>query len=163
MAGVIVLVHSRVLYCLGHWFQRPSLAASEQFGEPLRRGRILNRRQQPRFLFRVGEKLTFRVLWSKYSVNAGSLELSAAEQRTFFGQLAWHFRAVAHSMDTIRILYALDDQFDSYSDAVLLNSLQYEMYLHEQGKQENGTWRMTSSGPSDSPNATVAKVPAGHA
>lgn len=64
-------------------------------------------------------------------------------------------------MDTIRILYALDDQFDSYSDAVLLNSLQYEMYLHEQGKQENGTWRMDSLGASGPPNVTVAKVPEG--
>jgi hypothetical protein len=111
--------------------------------------------------FRAGEKLVFRVLWSKYSVNAGNLELSAVEQRTFFVHLAWHFRAVAHSMDTIRILYALDDQFDSYTDATLLTSLQYEMYLHEQGKQQNGAWRMTGPGDPAPANVTAARVPPG--
>ncbi len=111
--------------------------------------------------FRVGEKLAFRVLWSKYSVNAGNLELSAVEQRTFFGHLAWHFRAVAHSMDTIRIIYALDDQFDSYTDSTLLTSLQYEMYLHEQGKQQNGAWRMTAPGDPAPANVTAARVPPG--
>jgi hypothetical protein len=108
--------------------------------------------------FRAGEKLAFRVLWSKYSVNAGNVELSTVEQRTFFGRLAWHFRAVAHSMDTIRILYALDDQFDSYTDATLLTSLQYEMYLHEQGKQQSGAWRMTAPGDPTPANVTAARV-----
>jgi hypothetical protein len=111
--------------------------------------------------FRAGEKLAYRVLWSKYAVNAGNLELSAVEQRTFFGHLAWHFRAVAHSMDTIRLIYALDDQFDSYTDATLLTSLQYEMYLHEQGKQENSTWRMTGPGDPAPVNVTAARVPPG--
>jgi hypothetical protein len=109
--------------------------------------------------FRAGEKLSFQVLWSKFSVNAGNLELSVLERRNFFGRMAWHFQATAHSIDTMRILYALDDQFDSYTDAARLTSLQYEMYLHEQSKQQNGSWRMsTTDGPSLPANVTVAQV-----
>ena len=46
----------------------------------------------------------------------------------------------------MHIVYPLDDQFDSYTEAVKLASLQYEMYLHEQGKQQNDSWRMTVNG-----------------
>jgi len=109
--------------------------------------------------FHAGEGLAFRVIWSKFSVNAGNLELSVLERRDFFGRLAWHFQATAHSMDTMRILYALDDQFDSYADAGALTSLQYEMYLHEQGKQQNNSWRMsTANSPSMPTNVTIAQV-----
>src|SRR6185436_12023523 len=108
--------------------------------------------------FRAGEKLNYRILWSKYSVNAGNLELAAIEQRNFFGRPAWHFRAVTHSMDTIRIIYPLDDQLDSYTDAALLTSIQYETYLHEQGKQQNGAWRMITAGEATPANVTAARV-----
>jgi len=112
--------------------------------------------------FHVGEVLAYRAVWSKYAVSAGNLKLSVLERRDFFGRPAWHFQAVAHSMDTMRLLYALDDQFDSYTDAVRLTSLQYEMYLSEQGKQQKGTWRMSSAGdPPASPNVSTATVPAG--
>src|SRR5262249_25244644 len=47
--------------------------------------------------FASGEHLNFRVLWSKYSVNAGTVECDVVEQRDFFGHAAWHFRAFAHS------------------------------------------------------------------
>src|SRR6202043_2015971 len=40
--------------------------------------------------FRAGEILEYRVLFSKYSVNAAKIETSVVEQRTFFGRLAWH-------------------------------------------------------------------------
>ncbi len=108
--------------------------------------------------FRVGERFAFRVLWSKYAVDAARLELSVVESRNFYGRAAWHFRAVAHTMDTIRLLYALDDQFDSYTDAVWLTSLQYEIYLDEQGKQRNGIWRMTTTDDPASPNIATAHV-----
>jgi len=109
--------------------------------------------------FRSGEGLTFRILWSKFSVNAGKVDLSVVERRDFFGRVAWHFQAIAHSMDTMRIVYALDDQFDSYTDAAQLTSLQYEMYLHEQGKQQNSSWRMsTADNPSLPANIAIAQV-----
>jgi hypothetical protein len=108
--------------------------------------------------FRVGEQLSFRVQWSKYSVSAGKVDLSVVERRDFYGRLAWHFRAMAHSLNTVRLLYALDDQFDSYTDASNLTSLQYEMYLHEQGKQQDGAWRMTTADGPAPANATAARV-----
>jgi hypothetical protein len=112
--------------------------------------------------FHAGEGLAYRAVWSKYAVSAGNLKLSVMERRDFFGHAAWHFQAVAHSMDTMRLLYALDDQFDSYTDAVRLTSLQYEMYLSEQGKQQKGAWRMSSGGePVGSPNVSTATVPLG--
>ncbi len=53
--------------------------------------------------FRAGENLDYRILFSKYAVNAGKVETTVVEQRNFFGHAAWHFRAVAHTMDTTRI------------------------------------------------------------
>ena len=92
--------------------------------------------------FRGGERLAFQVLFSKFTVKAAALELTVVERQTFFGRPAWHFRAKAQTVDTVRILYPLDDQFDSYTDAVRLISLQYEMYLRESGERQDRTWRM---------------------
>jgi Protein of unknown function (DUF3108) len=108
--------------------------------------------------FRAGERLTFRVLWSKYSVSAATLQFAVIEQRSFFGRAAWHFRAQAQTVDTVRMLYPLDDQFDSYTDAVQLASLQYEGYLHEQGQQQNNLWRMTVGEEPAPPGVTAARV-----
>ena len=58
-------------------------------------------------------------------MNAAKIETSVVEQRNFFGHPAWHFRAIAHTMDTTRALFAIDDQFDSYTSAANLFSLQY--------------------------------------
>ncbi len=111
--------------------------------------------------FAGGEQLSFRVLWSKYAVNAGTISFSVVERRDFFGRAAWHFRGVAQTVQTMRIVYPLDDQFDSYTDTVQLTSLQYEMYLHEQGKQQNDAWRMSADGAPAPPNMAAARVPAG--
>ena len=111
--------------------------------------------------FANGERLTFRVLWSKYSVNAGALQCIVVEQRDFFGHLAWHFRAVAHTMDTTLMLFAIDDEFDSYASAATLFSMQYEMYLHEQGKDQTSVYRMTTDGDPAPPNVTAVRVVSG--
>jgi len=74
--------------------------------------------------FRSGEILEYRVLFSKYAVNAAKIETTVIEQRNFFGRPAWHFRAIAHTVDTTRTLFAIDDQFDSYTSAANLFSLQ---------------------------------------
>ena len=109
--------------------------------------------------FAAGENLAFRVLWSKYSVNAGALQFQVVEQRDFFGRPAWHFRVRGQTIDTMRYVYPLDDQVDSYTDATTLASLQYEMYLHEQGQQQNNTWRMSSPSDPAPAGATAARVP----
>jgi hypothetical protein len=108
--------------------------------------------------FRPGEILEYRVLFSKYAVNAAKIETTVVEQRNFFGHPAWHFRAIAHTMDTTRSLFAIDDQFDSYTSAVNLFSLQFEMYLHEQGKAQTNLYRMTTEGDPAPPDVTALRV-----
>ena len=111
--------------------------------------------------FNAGERLSFRVIWSKFSVNAATIQLAIIERRDFFGRMAWHFRALAQTIDTMHILYPLDDQLDSYTDAARLNSIQYEMYLHEQGKQQTNSWRLISDGSPAPANVTAARVSPG--
>jgi len=108
--------------------------------------------------FSAGERLSFRVIWSKFSVNAATIQLNVVERRDFFGRAAWHFRAMAQTVDTMRVLFPLDDQLDSYTDAAQLNSLQYEMYLHEQGKQQTNSWRLISDGSAAPANIPAARV-----
>ena len=98
--------------------------------------------------FRAGEKLDYRLLWSSFLVNAATVQLAVPERRLFYGRAAWHFQAVAHTVDTMRALFSLDDQFDSYAESANLISLQYEMYLREQGKHENHILRMSAEGDS---------------
>jgi len=95
--------------------------------------------------FRAGEKLDYRVQWSKL-LNAATVRLSVAERRPLYGRDAWHFQALAHTIPPMRLLYALDDQFDSYTEPVTLACLQYEMYLREQGKEEDAVFRMSTEG-----------------
>ncbi len=111
--------------------------------------------------FQPGEILAYRVLFSKYALNAARIETTVVEQRNFFGHPAWHFRATAHTMDTTRALFAIDDQFDSYTSALNLFSLQYEMYLHEQGKAQTNLYRMTTDGDPAPSDATAVRVTPG--
>src|ERR1700721_4174676 len=41
--------------------------------------------------FRAGEILDYRILFSKYAVNAAKVQTTVVEQRNFFGHPAWHF------------------------------------------------------------------------
>lgn len=141
-----------------------SLAAAVQLGRPARKAPTAANKQPIRDAvvpFNPGERLSFRVIWSKFSVNAATIQLAVVERRDFFGRAAWHFRALAQTIDTMHILYPLDDQLDSYTDAAQLNSIQYEMYLHEQGKQQSNSWRLISDGSPAPANVTAARVSPG--
>ncbi len=135
--------------------QRPARAASKTATAANKRA------TETAVPFNAGERLSFRVIWSKFSVNAAIIQLAVIERRDFFGRLAWHFRALAQTIDTMHIVYPLDDQLDSYTDASQLNSLQYEMYVHEQGKQQNNSWRLISDGSAAPANVTAARVSPG--
>jgi Protein of unknown function (DUF3108) len=111
--------------------------------------------------FRAGESLEYRVLYSKYAVNAARIETSVLEQRNFFGRMAWHFRASARTLDTTRLLFPLDDQFDSYASVSNIASLQYELYLHEQGKQQSSLYRMTTDSEPAPDDVTAFRVAPG--
>jgi len=93
--------------------------------------------------FRAGETLEYRVLFSKYAVNAAKIETSVVEQRSFFGHLAWHFRAAAHTLDTRACLFAIDDEFDSYTSAASLFPCNLNVPPRA-GKDQMSLYRMTT-------------------
>jgi hypothetical protein len=108
--------------------------------------------------FAVGETLDYQVLWSQYSVHAATLEFSVVEKRDFYGHAAWHFRLLARTVNTMGTIYPLIDQFDSYTDAAQLASLQYELYIRELGKPESGVYRMSVGSESAVAGATLVRV-----
>src|SRR5580700_6922510 len=75
---------------------------------------------------RTGEILDYTADVAKVS-NVATLRLQVAERRNLVGKSAWHLQAFAHTQNPLRMVFELDDQFDSYSDAGTLASLQYEM------------------------------------
>ncbi len=94
---------------------------------------------------RPGEVLEFVADVAKLS-NVANLRLQIVDRRDFFGKNAWHLQAFARTENPLRMVFELDDQFDSYSDAATLSSLQYEMHLSERGEKQESIQRMTTSG-----------------
>jgi len=86
--------------------------------------------------FGAGERLEYAAQWNKF-VTAAMVKLAVVEKRDFYGRAAWHFQATAQTIDPVRMIFTLDDQFDSYTDAVTLDSRQYESYLREQSKRDD--------------------------
>jgi hypothetical protein len=111
--------------------------------------------------FAVGETLTYQILWTQYHVHAAILTYSIIERRDFFGRAAWHFRVAARTINTMGTVYPLNDQFDSYTDAVQLASLQFEMYLRELGTPQNSVDRMSTAGAPVPSGMHVSRVPPG--
>jgi hypothetical protein len=90
--------------------------------------------------------------------NVAALRLLIGERRNFLGRTAWHLQAFAHTQNPLRMVFALDDQFDSYSDAATLISLQYELHLNERGQKVDSVLRMTTGKEPAPPDATAARV-----
>jgi hypothetical protein len=110
--------------------------------------------------FRVGEMLNYQVSWTAFS-SAASVQLNVVEQRNLFGWATWHLRAVAHTTGTVRSLFAVDDQFDSYTDAATIESRQYEIYLNELGKKEEKIVHMLPTGEVSRTSSPSVAVPPG--
>jgi len=114
----------------------------------------------PAFAPRPGESLEFAANVPKLNSTIANLTLVVLPKQNFAGESAWRFQAFAHTENPYRMVFALDDEFDSYSDAANnLTSLQYEMHLNERGQKVDSVQRMLSS-PRDPapPNATAARV-----
>lgn len=108
--------------------------------------------------FRPGETLEYAAQWNKF-VTAATIKVSVVSRGAFFGRNAWHFQATAHTLELVRLLYALDDQFDSYTDANSLSSMQYESYIREQAKRQDLIVPMaTAPGPTKSAPAAHGKA-----
>src|SRR5216683_4360272 len=93
---------------------------------------------------RPGEVLEFSADVANLS-NVANLRLQIVDRRDFFGKNAWHLQAFARTENPLRMVFELDDQFDSYSDAATLSSLQYEMHLNERGQKQESIQRMTTT------------------
>jgi hypothetical protein len=107
---------------------------------------------------RPGEVLEYTANVSKLN-NVATLRLQIAGRGNFLGKSTWHLQAFAHTQNPLRMVFELDDQFDSYSDAGTLASLQYEMHLSERGQKVESIQRMTATGKEPaSPEATEARV-----
>ncbi len=105
----------------------------------------------------AGESLEFTAHVSKLS-NVASLRVLVADRRSFLGRPVWHLQAFAHTQNPLRMVFALDDQFDSYSDAATLASLQYELHLNERGQKVDSILRMTTGKEPPPADATAARV-----
>jgi hypothetical protein len=107
---------------------------------------------------RAGEVLEFSADVAKLS-NVANLRLQIVDRRNFFGKNAWHLQAFARTENPLRMIFELDDQFDSYSDVANLSCLQYEMHLDERGEKQESIQRMTTTGAERSPaNVTQTRV-----
>lgn len=99
---------------------------------------------------RSGEVLEYTANVANLS-NVANLKLQVREHKSFLGTSAWHLQAFAHTENPLRMVFILDDQFDSYSDAATMASLQYEMHLNERGQKVDSVQRMTSTGKEPAP------------
>jgi len=107
---------------------------------------------------RAGETWQYSANVSKLN-SVANLRLKVAEKRNFLGKNAWHLQAFAHTENPLRMVFALDDQFDSYSDANTLVSMQYEMHLNEKGQTVDSVQRMSPAVREPAPeNAIAARV-----
>jgi len=107
---------------------------------------------------RAGEVLEYTANVSKLD-NVATLRLQVAGRGNFLGKSTWHLQAFAHTQNPLRMVFELDDRFDSYSDAATLASLQYEMHLSERGQKVESVQRMTATGKEPaSADATQARV-----
>lgn len=110
--------------------------------------------------FHPGERLEYNVSWQNLTT-AATAQVQVTERRAFRRRVAWHFQARAHTVEPLRYLYPLDDQFDSYTDTQTLASLQYEIYLREAGKQSNAVIRMNHEGDPAEGEGPSVRVPVG--
>src|SRR5208282_3357391 len=117
---------------------------------------------EPGFTLRAGEALEFAANVTQLNSRVANLKIVTAERRNFYGQSSWHLQAFAHTENPYRMVFELDDQFDSYSAAGSLASLQYELHLSERSQKVDTVQRMVSSPQEAAPaDASAARVPAG--
>lgn len=113
---------------------------------------------EPAFTPQSGEVLEFSADVAKVN-NVATLRLQVGNKTELHGHDVWHLQAAAHTQSTLRLLFVLDDQFDSYSEAGSFTSLQYEMRLNERGQKVDSIQHMSTTGKEPAPpGASIARV-----
>jgi len=108
---------------------------------------------------RSGETLDFIANVPKLNSTVANLRVKVGERRNVAGKDAWHLQAFAHTEDPYRMVFELDDEFDSYSEISNLASLKYEMHLNERGQKVDTVERMMPSSREPAPaNEVAARV-----
>jgi hypothetical protein len=116
--------------------------------------------QGPASPVRIGESLSYRLSWSTIAT-AATATISVPDRLYFFGDDVWDFRAEVNTVDPVRRLFTIDDQFTSYADVQTMASRQYIMRLSELGRNRTQQFRTTQiRGAPDRANDVVA-TPAG--
>jgi hypothetical protein len=108
------------------------------------------------FTLRQGETLQYNANVTKLNSTIANLKIVALEKRNSAGKSSWHLQAYAHTEDPYRMVFELDDRFDSYSDAGSMTSLQYEMHLSERGQKVDSVQRMLPSAEDPAPSGMSA-------
>jgi len=113
---------------------------------------------EPVFAPTPGETLEFSASVAKVN-NVASLKLQVKDKVELRGNAAWHFQAFAHTQNPLRMVFTLDDQFDSYSAANSFTSFQYEMRLDERGQKVNSIQHLSTTGKEPAPaGASMVRV-----
>jgi hypothetical protein len=99
---------------------------------------------EPVFSLRQGETLEYNADIPKLNSTVAILKIVAVEKRNS-GKGSWHLQAFAHTENPYRMVFELDDQFDSYSEAEKMTSFQYEMHLSERGQKVDSVERLLTS------------------
>ena len=105
---------------------------------------------------RSGETLDFSANVPKLNSTVANLRVKVGERQSVAGKDAWHLQAFAHTENPYRMVFELDDEFDSYSESSNLVSLRYEMHLNERGQKVDTVERMTPSSREPAPAHEVA-------
>jgi hypothetical protein len=111
---------------------------------------------EPAFVLRPGEILNYDANFTKLNSTVANLKIVAVEKRNSGAKGSWHLQAFAHTENPYRMVFELDDQFDSYSDAGSMTSFQYEMHLNERGQKVDSVERLLSSPHDPAPEGTSA-------
>jgi Protein of unknown function (DUF3108) len=118
----------------------------------------VNALPEPGFMPVTGEVLEFTASVAKVS-NVATLRLLVNGRKQIAGKDAWHLQAFAHTQNPLRMVFELDDQFDSYSVPGDFASVQYEMHLSERGQKVQSVERLTATGREAAPaGASAARV-----
>jgi Protein of unknown function (DUF3108) len=108
---------------------------------------------------RTGETLDFTANVPKLNSTVANLRVKVGERRNVAGKDVWHLQAFAHTENPYRMVFELDDEFDSYSEISSLTSTRYEMHLNERGEKVDTVERLTPSSREPAPaNEVAARV-----
>jgi len=108
------------------------------------------------FILRQGETLEYEANFTKLNSTVANLKIVAVEKRETGTKGSWHLEATVHTENPYRMVFPLDDQFDSYSVAGSMTSFQYEMHLNERGQKVDTVERLLSSPNEPAPFGTSA-------